>query len=150
MNKAFLIALLISFFQIPSLFSQSSAKGTLEIHFSGLKTNEGKIAIGVNTREEGWPREPQMSFDWEKEVHDGVMKVKIPDLPYGTYAISVLDDLNRNVEMDMFMGIPKEGWGFSMNPGFKLSAPKYEECSFILDKPYQKIVIEIRYAGKKK
>jgi uncharacterized protein (DUF2141 family) len=150
MSNTFLAALLITFFQIPSMFSQPGSKTTLEIHFSGLRTSEGKIAIGVNTREEGWPREPQMSYDWEKEVHDGMMKVRIPDLPYGTYAISVLDDVNRNVEMDMFLGIPKEGWGFSMNPGFKLSAPRFEECAFKLDKPYQLIVIEMRYAGKGK
>jgi uncharacterized protein (DUF2141 family) len=148
MSKGLLIALLLSFSHIPSIFSQSASNATLEITFEGIRTGEGIIAIGVNTRPEGWPREPQLSFDWKKDIRDGVMKVKIPDLPYGTYAISVLDDVNRNLEMDMFLGIPKEGWGFSGNPGFKLSAPKYGECSFRLDRPFQQITIEMRYAGK--
>ena len=65
-------------------------------------------------------------------------------------AISVLDDENSNLEMDMVLGIPKEGWGFSMNPPVKLSAPKFRECAFLVDKPYHQITIDLRYAGKGK
>ncbi len=86
---------------------------------------------------------------WEKQnVEAGVFTAKIVDLEYGTYAISVLDDENSNLKMDMFIGIPKEGWGFSMNPPFKLSAPKFEACSFLVNKPCQQITINLRYAGK--
>ena len=47
--------------------------------------------------------------------------------------------------MDKFMGIPKEGFGFSGNPRVKFSPPKFEDCLFIIEKPFQQITIDIRY-----
>ena len=76
------------------------------------------------------------------------MTVQVKDLPYGTYAVSVLDDENSNLDMDNFLGIPKEGYGFSNDAEVKISPPKFEECSFVIDQPLKKISIEIRYMGK--
>jgi uncharacterized protein (DUF2141 family) len=133
------------------LFSQSSSKATLEIKFTGIRNSKGQIAIGINRSPEGWPRQPHMDPNWKKSnIADGVFTVEIPNLSYGTYAISVLDDENSNLEMDMFMGIPKEGWGFSRNPPMKMSPPKFEECSFEITKPFQQVTINLRYLGKDK
>jgi uncharacterized protein (DUF2141 family) len=146
--------ILITLFLNP-LFSQSTAppdnKATLEIRFTGIRSPKGQIAIGINTSSDGWPRNPQMDANWKKvNMEDGVFTAKLDNLVQGTYAISVLDDENSNLEMDMFLGIPKEGWGFSNNPPFKLSAPKFDECSFSIDRPNQVITINMRYAGKGK
>jgi uncharacterized protein (DUF2141 family) len=128
------------------LSAQSSASGNVVIRFTGIRDGKGQIAIGVNRSPEGWPRKPHMEFRWKKEnLENGVFKATINNLPYGTYAISVLDDTNSNLEMDMFMGVPKEGWGFSMNPPFKLSAPGFEECSFELSESAREITINMRY-----
>jgi len=149
MNKLLIITTLLCWVTNPSLLSQSTSTATLEIKFTGIRNNEGYITVGINNTPEGWPREPQMSDRWKKQhIEAGVFTAKIEDLKYGTYAISVLDDENINEEMDMFIGIPKEGWGFSMNPPFKLSAPKFEACSFLVNKPYMQITINLRYAGK--
>ena len=151
MNKVSLITLLLCWTLLQSSISQSTLTSTLEIKFTGVRNSKGLIAIGINTSPEGWPRQPQMDSNWKKvNIVNGVFTTKVENLAYGTYAISVLDDENSNMEMDMFMGIPKEGYGFSMNPPFKPSAPKFEECSFLLDKPYKQITIDLRYVGKGK
>jgi len=151
MKKKLFLCSTILFCLCISLLSQSTSSGTLEIRFIDIRNNNGKIAIGINTKPEGWPRQPQLGFDWKKEnLVNGVLTVKIPGLPYGSIAISALDDENSNLEMDMFLGIPKEGFGFSMDPPFRLSAPKFEECSFRLNQPTQQITIRFRYAGKGK
>ena len=132
-----------------SVTAQSAPSGTIEIRFTGIRDSGGLIAIGVNRNRDGWPRDPHMDFNWEKTgMVDGVFIARIENLVYGTYAISVLDDENSNLEMDMFMGIPREGWGFSMNPPFKLSTPDFEECSFLLSEPLKRITIDLRYAGR--
>ena len=151
MNYKWIICSVIILLQGISLLSQSTSRGTLEISFIDIRNSDGKIAIGINTMPDGWPRKPQLAYNWKKEnLVNGVFTVKIPDLPYGALAISALDDENSNLEMDMFLGIPKEGFGFSMDPPFRLSAPKFEECSFILNQPNQQITIRFRYAGKGK
>ncbi len=131
--------------------SQSNATSTLEIKFTGIRNNKGLIAIGINRSQEGWPRQSHMDPNWKKNnIVEGVFTARIENISYGTYAVSVLDDENSNLEMDMFMGIPKEGWGFSTNPQFKLSAPKFEECSFVLDIPFKQINIDLQYVRKGK
>jgi len=134
-----------------TLWSQSNSKGTLEIKFTGIRSEKGLIAIGINTKPDGWPRKPQIELNWKKgNLKEGELTVRIPDLPYGTLAISALDDLNGNLDMDMTLGIPKEGFGFSMDPPFRLSAPKFEDCSFSLNSELTRIEIRFRYAGKGK
>jgi uncharacterized protein (DUF2141 family) len=87
-----------------------------------------------------------MDPKWKKSnINGGTMTVRLEDMDYGTYAISVLDDENSNLEMDMFLGIPKEGFDFSMNPKTKLKAPKFEECAFVVDEPVKRIRIELNY-----
>jgi uncharacterized protein (DUF2141 family) len=84
-------------------------------------------------------------------MKDGVFVVQIPELPFGILAISVLDDVNNNVKMDMTLGIPKEGYGFSNDAPIRfLSAPKYEDCAFEFTKSMQQISIKLEYWGKDK
>ncbi len=149
MNKIVLIALLLSFTEVPILFSQPDSLATLEVTFTGIRSTTGQIAIGINDSPEGWPRSPKLDPNWLKSKKpDGTMTVRIPDLPYGTYAVSALDDENKNLEMDTFLGIPQEGYGFSRDAKVKLSPPKFEDCEFKIDKPLVKITIQFRYFGK--
>jgi len=149
MKKSNTITLFLLLAVTLPLFSQSSPTAILEIKFTGIRSNKGLVAIGMNKNPDGWPRKPHMEHNWKKtNLAEGVFTAKLENLAYGTYAISVLDDENSNLEMEMFMGIPKEGWGFSMNPPFKLSAPDFEDCSFVLNKPFMQITIDLRYAGK--
>ena len=64
------------------------------------------------------------------------MAVTFEDLPYGTYAITILHDENGNLKVDAnFLGIPKEGYGFSNNARNLFRAPKFEEAKFELKQP---------------
>lgn len=142
--------LLLLLFSGLNLYSQSNGAGILEIEFTGIRSPEGQIAVGVNSSPEGWPREPEKELLWSKEnMNDGTLVVTIEKLEYGTYAFSVLDDLDFDQEMKFFMGIPREGYGFSRNPHHKLSEPDFEECAFTMDQPYQKISIEMMYIAKR-
>lgn len=130
------------------IFDNSSP---LLIRFTGLRNNEGQIAIGITSQAEGWPRAPEHEYAWEKKgASDGVLEVSVTGLKPGTYAVTVLDDENSNLEMDMTLGIPREGWGFSGNPPFRLSVPRFGECAFRLDPGGSTITIELRYAGGRK
>ena len=141
-----LILLLLTGFQ---LHSQPPGTGTLEIEFTGIRSEEGQIAIGLNSSRDGWPREPEIELAWpKKNLENGTLVVRIDALEYGTYAISVLDDIDLDEEMKFFLGIPREGFGFSMNPPHKLHEPDFEESAIEVDRPFQRISIEMRYIAK--
>ncbi len=149
MRKTIFFAMILCCLPMLVVQAQSTPKATLEITFTGIRNDIGLIAIGINSSPDGWPRNPQMELNWKKtSVVDGVFTAKIESMNYGTYAISVLDDQNSNLEMDMVLGIPKEGYGFSNNPSVGISTPKFNVCAFILDKPFVKISIDLRYTLK--
>lgn len=151
MKQAIFCLLLISSLSCHELFSQSAKAGTLEIHFTHLRSDKGSIAIGINTSSKGWPRKAEKEMQFKKAaVKDGVFVVRIPDMPFGTMAISVLDDENNNVEMDMRLGVPQEGFGFSRDAPLGLGPPKFDNCSFEFGSDNQQISIKLRYMGKGK
>jgi uncharacterized protein (DUF2141 family) len=150
MTRILLSTILLSLFPGPLLFAQSNPSGTIEITFHNIRSPDGQMAIGINHRNpDNFPRKADIELQFEKEgMKDGSLTVQVKDQPYGMYAISVLDDENLDLEIELFMGIPREGFGFSTNPPFKLRAPRFEECSFEVKQPLTKISIELRYAGK--
>jgi len=151
MTKKIFTLFLLSLLTGLPLLAQSDSTAILEIEFTGIHTNEGLVSIGFNYTPEGFPSEPDVEIQYEKDgLKDGMLTIQVPDLPYGTYAISAMDDLDRDIEMKMFLGIPKEAYGFSRNPEHKMRAPKFEECSFELNQPFQKITIHLRYFRKNK
>lgn len=60
-------------------------------------------------------------------IEHGQGKVRFGGLAAGTYGISVFHDANANGKLDTFLGIPKEGYGFSRNPPFRPRAPRFSE-----------------------
>ncbi len=51
-------------------------------------------------------------------------------LPSGDYAIALIHDENGNNKLDTFMGIPREGFGFSRNPAIRFGPPKFASARF--------------------
>jgi 4,4'-diapolycopenoate synthase len=70
------------------------------------------------------------------------------DLPPGTYAVSVYEDLNGNHKLDHnFIGIPNEPVGVSGNPIVRFGPPRFDECSFRLSDASQTIKISLVHAS---
>jgi uncharacterized protein (DUF2141 family) len=63
----------------------------------------------------------------------------------GTYALLVVHDENGNGKLDMMMGIPREGFGFSNNPKIHMRAPRFDEVRFAVQGGAQTQSIRLRY-----
>ena len=69
---------------------------------------------------------------WKGEMHtaiSGTMQIVFKDIPPGEYAISVIHDANSNGKLDKnFLGIPREGFGFSNDAMGSFGPPEYTEA----------------------
>lgn len=66
------------------------------------------------------------------------------DLPPGTYAVAVYDDLNGNHKLDHnLIGIPREPVGASNNPQGRFGPPRFAQCSFHLGDSAKAITINL-------
>jgi uncharacterized protein (DUF2141 family) len=106
----------------------SFAQTNLQVTVKGIKGTKGNIRIGLFNDEENF-----LKSAWKGQVIkaiDGTITVTFENLPKGVYAVSVIHDENENSELDSgFMGIPKEGFGFSKDAMGMFGPPKFKDAS---------------------
>lgn len=117
---------------------------TLTVKAEGLRSSKGLIAVGVYNTAETFLEEGKTFTGVFETAKTGTTTILIPDLPDGTYAVSIFHDENGNKKLDTnFMGIPKEPVAFSKAKMKTFGPPSFEECAFDL-----KGDLEIRIAFK--
>ena len=120
----------------PSGATPSAKTYTLTVVVEGVNNEDGNIGVLVFQNDKGWPEDRLVAMkDVVVPARPGIVKVIVPDLPGGEYAVSVAHDANKNRKLDKnFIGKPKEQWGLSNNPHAVLKAPPFSKCKFTLDK----------------
>jgi uncharacterized protein (DUF2141 family) len=143
MIRIILLYILLYLVCIPILYSQN-----VEVTITGIRSEKGQIDIGVFKDNETFQKEDAFLDKQfiKKVISDGKMTVKF-NLEPGIYGLSLLDDENSNGKMEYnFLGIPKEGFGFSDYYHTGITKPKFDAFKFSIDKDQTKrINIRIRY-----
>jgi uncharacterized protein (DUF2141 family) len=147
--------LLIFLFLIiyPSYSYQNGSVG-ITLIFKNLKKTTGYIQGAIYNNPVGWPdnaREAVGGFIIDVAQNafpngsDFIYVLQTPLKTGETYAIACFHDENGNKTLDTnWLGIPKEGYGFSnYNTGIRI--PSFEECKFIISEKKQSIKINFKY-----
>ncbi len=115
--------LAICLFLAPLLYI--SAQSSLTVEIVNLESNKGVVIVDLlDTNEE-------TVMDKTSEITDHTCTIVFKDLEDGTYAIRYFHDENNNGELDTnFIGIPKEGFGFSNDAFGKFGPKKFKEWLF--------------------
>lgn len=141
---AFLFSL-IALFSIQNLKAQAPTCNII-IEVVGFKNTNGQIMISINRGPDGWPEE---NFIEQRFIEDFTAPNHIiifENMPYGNYAVGVLHDKDKSGEMTSnFIGMPKEGFGFTRDYNVVFRAPKYEEANFEVDTPEKRMIINLQH-----
>jgi|WetSurSiteA1Bulk_404760.scaffolds.fasta_scaffold49031_2 uncharacterized protein (DUF2141 family) len=120
----------------------------VEVTIKNIKNNKGQIVIGVFRDEPTYLKEDAFLIRKfvKKDMVNGEMKIRFTMEP-GVYGLTLLDDENNSGLMEYnFIGIPKEGFGFSDYYHSGFTKPKFETFKFTLEKGQKKnITIKVRY-----
>ena len=116
------------------LYSTISEAQTLKIEISNIQKHGGVVNIAIFDKESDWMDTPMQTTTVETESDSEVVSF---ELPYGSYAVSVFQDVDGNNELDTnFMGIPKEPIAFGNN--YKpFGKPKFKDAALNFDKDYK-------------
>ena len=116
------IAFLIVFL-LPSLTLQ--AQSTLKVDITGLRNSKGRIAFELVDKNNENVRGDKY------EIMNNKCTVVLKNLKDGQYAIRLFHDENSNDEVEKnFIGIPKEGVGFSNDAIGKFGPKKFDKWLF--------------------
>jgi uncharacterized protein (DUF2141 family) len=112
------------------LLLSNESKSQLTLSVSGLVKQESRLYIAVFDNAENFLTE-KIFYAKKIATTIDVAIIEINDLPFGTYAISVFQDLNANEKLDKkLFGIPAEPYGFSISAAKFTRAPTFSESSF--------------------
>lgn len=114
------------------LLAANAHAATLTLDIQGLTKKTGHVLIAVHADAASFGDKGKPVAVRNVEVKDSKLTVTIPDLAPGVYAVSLFHDANDNHKLDTnFIGIPKEGYGFSNNVGAR-GRPDFDEAKFTL------------------
>ncbi len=124
------------------------------VHAEGVRVNitniggqNGKMAVAVFDNPNHFPdnNDDLVYADFVTiPNHSSSFKIDL-NLKPGIYAIALYLDENGNQKLDKnFMGIPKERFGFSNNPGILRGAPVFEECQIEIKTGVNEIDIRLK------
>lgn len=124
----------------------NSKEGTLDVSLSNIRNSKGYIYIFIYSYENQYPYSPYKHYKVKKEnVKKGTLTARISNLQLkDEYAISLIDDENDNEDLDRWLGIPHEGYGFSNNVRPFLSLPKYSDLLFNFSQS-KKLSVKLQY-----
>lgn len=125
MNKL-LAALALSWLINPA------AAATLDITLDGVSDADGHVLIWVENQQAGWDGDAAEVVGAKLAARSGAIQHRFEDLPPGQYAVHVIHDRNDNGRLDTnFVGMPKEDFGYSLNPT-PMRRAHFDEAKFEL------------------
>lgn len=118
----------------------------LDLQIQGLRNTNGSIHLCLSRSPAHFPDctgEPGLIRRTVSAASAG--HIRIRDVPPGDYAVSVIHDENGNGRLDKFVGIPREGFGFSRNPRLRMGPPRFEECRVTIGQETSRQTIAMKY-----
>lgn len=153
MKTLFLISLIVII--SASMNAQSTAQsdhsktGTLLVLVKGLKNTKGSLRVALFNSADQFMGDVVYEGTVVK-ISTDEMLVKFENLPFGSYAIAVIHDVDDDGQLDKnVLGIPTEGYGFSNHAIGKYGPPKWMDASFFMDRQSEARIVELAYGFPK-
>lgn len=103
----------------------------LTLSIDGLRSTRGMVRICLTRTPVHFPDCSGDADSRSLSVPAGQAgDVSIDGVAAGDYAVAVIHDENANQRLDTFVGIPREGIGFSRNPAIRFGAPSFRSAEF--------------------
>ncbi len=119
--------------------------GSLDVSLTHLRSERGVILLCLTADPANFPGCVDDANAVTRSVPASRPRLRIDGLGQGAYALSVIHDENGNARLDTFAGIPREGFGFSRNPGIGFGPPRFSAAAFPLGSGATTQQVRIRY-----
>ena len=127
--------------------ARSSCPG-IHVTILNIRNSLGTVDCALFNSPSGFPADTLRSAMrlTAMKVPDRAAHCDFDDVPPGKYALVVLHDENMNGHIDYnWLGIPREGYGFSNDAHGTLAAPSFEKAAFVYDGKALELSISLRY-----
>jgi uncharacterized protein (DUF2141 family) len=130
---------------ICSEINASLGVGVIDAHIIRLRSNHGQVICTLFTPSDQFPDRSHKGMTVKAPIQKDQATCRFKDVRYGDYAIVAFHDENHDGEFNQnWLGMPKEGFGFSQNPG-TLKKPVFGDAKFTVAQPVVEVTIKLNY-----
>jgi uncharacterized protein (DUF2141 family) len=113
------------------LIAAPAQAATVTVTITGVRTAHGHVLVAICPRANFL--QPDCPWHGLAQAHPGDVRVVIDNVPPGTYAAQAFHDEDDNGRLERsFLGLPKEGMGFSNDAPMHFGPPRFDTASFKL------------------
>ncbi|HRG45776.1 MAG TPA: DUF2141 domain-containing protein [Leptospiraceae bacterium] len=132
------------FLLMETIYSQAANNTKLTIRVQGIKNKKGTINIALFKSDTDFNQEKFTYVSRTPADSNGI--IIFDKIDYGNYSVAVYHDENENQKLDRnFIGMPKEGYGFSNNVKGKFGPPAFKDTSVIMNQTETNLSIQLNY-----
>jgi uncharacterized protein (DUF2141 family) len=118
---------------------------TIEAHVVKLRNSHGQVICTLFTPSDKFPDRSHRGMTIAVPIANKQAICRFRNVRYGDYAIVAFHDENGDGDFNQnWLGLPKEGFGFSDNPG-TLRKPVFNDAKFIVGHPIVRVTIKLNY-----
>lgn len=127
----------------------AAGRGEITVLLLGLTSDKGQVIVSLFTGDQGFPDRTEHAVATHQiPIVNRRAVTRFQDLPYARYALSVLHDEDNDGRMaSNWLGIPREGFGFSGTPLYRFGHPEFAAAAFLLVQPRRDITIKLDYTA---
>jgi uncharacterized protein (DUF2141 family) len=125
-------------------WAQSAAAAQVTITITGIRDSRGVVRVAVCPRADFL--HPYCPYVAQAPSAAGILRVTIDGVPPGIYAAQAYQDANDNGILDRnWLGLPKEGMGFSHDAPIHFGPPAFNAAAFTLGAANAALSFRLRY-----
>lgn len=118
----------------------------LVVKVDGVPSDKGTVLFELDDSDASWDNKTKPVATAGVKAQNGDVTYTFKNIPPGIYAVGVIHDENDNGKLDTnFLGIPKEGYGFSNNTS-AMRKPTFKESHLDIGEQDMSIVIHLAHA----
>ena len=142
MNRFYRYFLLSILLLVAATVISRVTENKLSLSITDLRNNKGHVLITVYKDGVGYPEDVDKAVRRAKlTITNKTATVSFVGLASGNYAIAILHDENDDGKMNInFLGLPKEGYGFSNNVMGNFGPPSFSKASFLYNANQSKTI----------
>ena len=121
---------------------------TITVIIQNLRNHDGRVQLDLYKNQTEYEARKsdklRRAYVYKKESVNGKVTYKYRNVPGGVYGLALLDDENKNGEMDYGWFLPSEGYGFGDYWHTKWTAPTFNDFKFNL-KSNKTVIMKVKY-----
>ena len=109
----------------------AQAGNTISAPIEGLRNDKGEVRCGLFNSADTFRQPGKQLMGVAVPIANQQATCVFNNVPPGTYAIAAFHAENNETQLQTnFLGIPKEGYGFSRNPSTTFGPPGFSDASY--------------------